>query len=193
MSPHARPFACCFVLAALLLLVAAGPAPAATPQQQLPTGTELGSRWHSDGSHTIDPAKSQSIPAQVKAQVSAAMARSYSRAPKGAAHQNLDLSVYVMADANAALTYYSILRNNFGSYEAGTRPLAFATIGERSVARRFPYVFAGKGRYRGNEVVFVMGTVVGRIFLEQRAPHYPTVAATRAVAERFAAKVAANP
>ena len=121
------------------------------------------------------------------------MARSYSRAPKGAAHQNLDLSVYVMADANAALTYYSILRNNFQSHEAGTSPLPFATIGEYSAARRFPYVFAGKGRYRGNEVVFVSGTIVGRIFLEQRAPHYPSVAATRAVAERLAAKVAANP
>ena len=39
----------------------------------------------------------------------------------------------------------------------------------------------------------MIGTVVGRVFLEQRAPHYPTVAATKAVAERFAAKVAANP
>jgi hypothetical protein len=193
MSPQARPFACCVALAALLLLLVAGSAPAATPQQQLPTGSELGSRWHSDGSHTIDPAKSQSIPAQVKARVSAAMARSYSRAPKGAARQNLDLSVYVMTDVNAALTYYSILRNNFQGHEAGTSPLPFATIGERSAARRFPYLFAGKGRYRGNEVVFVIGTVVGRVFLEQRAPHYPTVAATKAVAERFAAKVAANP
>jgi hypothetical protein len=193
MSLKARPFACCVALAALLALLVAGPAPAATPAQQLPTGAELGSRWHSDGSHTIDPAKAVSIPNQVRAQVTGGMSRSYSRAPKGAAHQNLTLSVYVMADDNAALSYYSILRNDFQSREAGTSPLPFATIGERSAARRFPYVFAGKGRYRGNEVVFVMGTVVGRIFLEQRAPHYPTVAATKAVAERFAAKVAANP
>jgi hypothetical protein len=193
MSPHSLPFARSVLLASLLVLVVAGTASAATPQQQLPTGAELGSRWHSDGSHTIDTAKSQSIPAQVKAQVSAAVARSYSRAPKGAARQNLDLSVYVMSDVNAALAYYSILRNNFQSREAGTRPLPFAAIGEYSAARRFPYVFSGKGRYRGNEVVFVIGAVVGRVFLEQRAPHYPTVAATKAVAERFGAKVSANP
>ena len=52
------------------------------------------------------------------------------------------------------------------------------------------YSRAPKG---ANEVAFVIGPVVGRIFLDQRAPHYPTVAATKAVAQRFAAKVAANP
>jgi hypothetical protein len=193
MSPRVRPFACCGALAALLALLVAGPAAAATPQQQLPTGTELGSRWHSVGSQTIDPAKAVSIPNQVRAQVTGGMSRSYSRAPKGAAHQSLTLSVYVMADDNAALSYYSILHNDFQSREAGTSPLPFAAIGAYSAARRFPYVFHGKGRYRGNEVVFVIGTVVGRVFLDQRAPHYPTVAATTAAAQRFSAKVAANP
>jgi hypothetical protein len=193
MSPHSRPFARGLLLASLLALVAAGSASAATPQQQLPTGAELASRWHSTSSRTIDPAKSQAIPTQVKAQVSAARSRFYSRAPKGAARQDLSLSVYVMSDANAALTYYSLLRNSFQSHEAGTRPLPFAALGEYSAARRFPYLYSGKGRYRGNEVVFVIGAVVARVFLEQRAPHYPTVAATRAVAERFAAKVTANP
>jgi hypothetical protein len=193
MSPQARPFACCTVLAALLLLLVAGPAPAATPAALLPTGSELASRWHSFSSSMIDPAKAQEIPGQFKTKVSAAMSRSYSRHPKGVERQTLDLSVYVMTDVNAALSYWSALNNNFASTEAGLRPMAFPTVGERSVARRFPYVFSGKGRYRANEVAFVIGPVVGRLFLDQRAPHYPTLAATKAVAERFAAKVAANP
>jgi hypothetical protein len=190
---QARPFARCVVLAALLLLVAAGPASAATAPQLLPTGAELGSRWHSDGSHTIDPAKSQSIPAQFRAQVSAAMSRGFSRHPKGAERQTLGLSVYVMTDANAALGYWSDLNNGFHSTLAGLHPMAFPAVGEQSVARRFPYTYSGKGRYRANEVAFVIGPVVARVFLDQRAPHYPTLAATKAVAERFAAKVAANP
>jgi hypothetical protein len=188
-----RLFARHVVLPALLVLVAAGPAAAATPVQLLPTGSELGGRWHSNGSSTIDPAKSQSIPAEFKMSVSAAMTRAFSRTPKGAERQTLDLTVYVMTDDNAALGYFSRLRNGFQSTEAGLRPLAFPTIGEQSVARRFPYIHSGKGRYRANEVAFVVGPVVGRIFLSQRAPHYPSVAATRAVAQRFAAKVAANP
>ena len=61
MSSHSRPFARGLLLASLLALVAAGSASAATPQQQLPTGTELGSRWHSDSSHTIDPAEKTEV------------------------------------------------------------------------------------------------------------------------------------
>lgn len=193
MSSHSRPFARGLLLASLLALVAAGSASAATPQQQLPTGTELGSRWHSDSSHTIDPAKSQSIPAQFRAQVASAMSRGYSRHPKGAERQTLGLTVYVMTDANAALGYWSELNNGFHSTLAGLHPMAFPAVGEQSVARRFPYTYSGKGRYRANEVAFVIGPVVARVFLDQRGPHYPTLAATKAVAERFAAKITANP
>lgn len=193
MSSHSRPFSRGLLLASLLALVAAGSASAATPQQQLPTGTELGSRWHSDSSRTIDPAKSQSIPAEFRAQVTGAMSRGYSRHPKGAERQTLGLTVYVMTDANAALGYWSDLNNGFQSTLAGLHPMAFAAVGEHSVARRFPYTYSGRGRYRANEVAFVIGPVVARVFLDQRGSHYPTLAATKAAAERFAAKVTANP